>query len=707
MSSRLASLVILLGLLGCTSIPKGRSAVDKVDIAGTSGVDSSDAEEKLATATTPKFLGLFRGVLYDYELLDRYVLQRDLARLERFYRARGYYEAHARAGRVQQISDNHVRVELVVEEGNPTTVRDVTFIGLEGLPEEVITAIRRAVRRPLRKSKPFDEEKYTEAEEAVKRALTDNGYAYATVERDATIDVVAHTADVTFTVTPGVRARFGKVTIEGLGELPEDRVRRTLDIHEGDGYSTSELDSAQQALLDLQVFSSVEMIPDLGTDAPEQNQKPIVDLKVKVQPSKLRVIKLGGGIEFDAVKTDVHGLIGWESHNFFGGLRTFSVQFRPGLVFYPVRVNNFVTPTHFLPVEKLRVELRQPSFLEARTNGFIQPEFNVIPFLVPNPPEPLPNTPVPPVLGFVEPKTSVGLDRQLWKLFGSISYNFQVEAPFTYVGELDSALRTLVISYPQLVTNLDLRDDRIRPHSGLYLGNDLQVAGGPFGGHPTDVKVQPEIRGYVPVTRKITLAMRTSVGFLFPLNYGDIMENHIRDDLTPDNRNDRTREFQIMYFRGFFAGGPNSNRGYPLRGIAPHAFVPFLNPELGAQQLANNCDPTKTVCTSSVGGLSLWEASVELRFPVGGPISSAIFCDAADVAPKRFFLRFDRPHVSCGIGARYDTPVGPIRLDLGYRLPGLQVLHDLDDKEQREEGDPGELFGVLPLGIAFGIGESF
>ena len=30
------------------------------------------------------------------------------------------------------------------------------------------------------------------------------------------------------------------------------------------------------------------------------------------------------------------------------------------------------------------------------------------------------------------------------------------------------------------------------------------------------------------------------------------------------------------------------------------------------------------------------------------------------------------PHLSCGGGARYDTPVGPIRLDIGYRIPGLQ-----------------------------------
>lgn len=697
----------LLGSLGCTSIPEGRSAVDDLSLRGASGVDAADAEERLATASTPKFLGLFRGVVFDYELFDRYVLQRDLARVERYYRSRGYYEAHARAARVRHTAKNHVRVEVVVEEGTPTRVRQVTFPGADGLPKGVERAVKRAARVALPMDAPFDEEAFIRAEAEIKRALTDRGYAFATVERDATVDIIDHSAHVTFTLVPGRRARFGAVTVEGLGELPEDRVRRTLDIERGERYSTADLDTAQQALLDLQVFSSVEIIPDLA-HASATDPEPEVALHVKLQPAKLRAIKLGGGVEFDATKTDVHGLIGWENHNFFGGLRTFSVQFRPGLVFYPLRVDNLVAPTNLLPMEKLRAELRQPGFIEARTNGFVRPEFNVIPFLPPK----LPSEAS--VIGYAEPKFSVGVDRQTWRLYSALAYNFQVEYPFAYVGARDPALRTLIISNPQLLTNFDLRDDRVRPHKGIYVGNDFQVAGGPFGGNASDIKVQPEVRGYVPIGKKVTFAVRGSIGLLFPFNYGDIVQNQLGEPLTDANRADRTQEFQIMYFRGFYAGGPSSNRGYPLRGIGPHAFVPFLNPDLGAIQVANNCNPQSVdrvedldpSCAITVGGFSLWEASAELRFPIGGPISGAAFCDAADVSPKRFHMRWNRPHLSCGLGARYDTPVGPIRLDVGYRIPGLQVLETLTPQQQLEEGNPGNIFG-LPLGIAFGIGESF
>ena len=35
---------------------------------------------------------------------------------------------------------------------------------------------------------------------------------------------------------------------------------------------------------------------------------------------------------------------------------------------------------------------------------------------------------------------------------------------------------------------------------------------------------------------------------------------------------------------------------------------------------------------------------------------------------------FDVPHLSVGLGLRYMTPVGALRLDIGYRVPGAQWL---------------------------------
>ncbi|HEX7450964.1 MAG TPA: POTRA domain-containing protein, partial [Polyangiaceae bacterium] len=94
--------------LGCTAVPPGRSAVKSVEFTGNDAISEDDLEEKLATADSPSFLGFFQGVVYDWNVFDRFVLERDLQRIERYYRTRGYYHARVRAGRVFFVAKNKV-----------------------------------------------------------------------------------------------------------------------------------------------------------------------------------------------------------------------------------------------------------------------------------------------------------------------------------------------------------------------------------------------------------------------------------------------------------------------------------------------------------------------------------------------------------------------------------------------------------------------
>jgi outer membrane protein insertion porin family/translocation and assembly module TamA len=170
-----------------------------------------------------------------------------------------------------------------------------------------------------------------------------------------------------------------------------------------------------------------------------------------------------------------------------------------------------------------------------------------------------------------------------------------------------------------------------------------------------------------------------------------------------------------VFFRGFYSGGPSSNRGYPTRSIAPYGIVPFLNPTTVSQQVATNCDPSlgnidANRCSIPIGGFTLWEFSNEVRFQLTGPLSAAVFVDMSDVSPKPSDIRLTRLHLSTGVGARYETPVGPIRLDIGYRVQPLQVLGFANETDVARQdplaGLPPTIFGV-PLAIAFGIGEAY
>jgi outer membrane protein insertion porin family/translocation and assembly module TamA len=90
--------------------------------------------------------------------------------------------------------------------------------------------------------------------------------------------------------------------------------------------------------------------------------------------------------------------------------------------------------------------------------------------------------------------------------------------------------------------------------------------------------------------------------------------------------------------------------------------------------------------------------------PLVGPLRTVLFVDASDVSRERANIRFDYPHLSPGFGLRYVTPVGPIRFDVGYRLPYAQEV----DKQtlQPTEGTQSTIFGA-PIAIHFALGEAF
>jgi translocation and assembly module TamA len=113
----------------------------------------------------------------------------------------------------------------------------------------------------------------------------------------------------------------------------------------------------------------------------------------------------------------------------------------------------------------------------------------------------------------------------------------------------------------------------------------------------------------------------------------------------------------------FYSGGGGSVRGYDYQSIGPRT---------------RNNDPR--------GGLSLIEASVELRQRVSGPWGMAAFVDAgsvgADPTPK-----FNNLKVGAGLGLRYLTGIGPIRADVAVPL-------------NKEPGDSA-------FGFYIGIGQAF
>lgn len=696
--------------------------VSAVEIESDGVVDTGPVVEGLATAKSPRLFEVIPRVL-EYEIYDPTVLARDLERIERYYRARGYYEAKVTAARVIHTDENHVRVEIRVREGEPVRVVQADVPGLSSIPLDASAAVRGAVAgKKLVPGAIFDEDEFEGDKARIERALRSSGFAFAKVEGKARVDIARHAAYVTYSVEPGPRALYGPIQIIGLEEIPEAQVRDVLGLKEDGAYSSTEIEEAEAALSNLGIFSRVEVRQD--TSRPESRRVP---LQVVVQESKLRTIRLGGGTRLDTIRLSFHARAGWEDRNFLGGMRTFGIEGRPGVTLFPTSLQRLERPVKLLGEYKLSTQLTQPSFLEPRTTGFVAASYQLYPVLYPLPPEVDANREQ--ILGYHQIATRAGVERvfpgaappltQSHQFLLRPSYNWQANFPIFYQGKApvdqdgDPVLQKVLVSFPEFesVFTAVLIENKL----DIVFANSLQVAGFIFGGTVSDVKVQPELRTFIRniFGRGTVLATRLNVGVLFPADYGDTLDRQLIVNNPPDptSLNDPTnpqviRDQQKLLLRAFYSGGPSSNRGYPYRGVGPHGPVGFLIP--GANPV--NCERTPEACIRPLGGLTLWEASIEARFPVSGALSGVFFVDASDVRRTHTF-RLDRPHLSPGIGLRYNTPVGPVRLDLAYRAPYLQKIGE------RELGAEGGLpSGAAednflnqywtPLMLHFAIGEA-
>jgi outer membrane protein assembly factor BamA len=126
----------------------------------------------------------------------------------------------------------------------------------------------------------------------------------------------------------------------------------------------------------------------------------------------------------------------------------------------------------------------------------------------------------------------------------------------------------------------------------------------------------------------------------------------------------------------FFSGGADSLRGFPLNGAGPQGVATLCT---------SGSDPS--TCTAKItvptGGHELFIFNTEGRFPINTPISflkgklgGAIFYDGGNVYSRIGASQFVSGYSnSVGFGLRYQTPVGPVRIDVGRNLnpvPGLK-----------------------------------
>ncbi len=293
-----ALLAIAAAASGCATIPRGRWGVADVHVAGTEHLNAEALEVCLATRERGRFR-LPLGALSDpacgvppfdggrtlldfwswpwteWPLFDPSVYARDEDRVERWLRARGYYDGRLIESRVDPVdalrpasregSDAcasesegcEVRVSLTIEEGEPVRVRRIEIHGLDEIPAELRRRLRDAL--PFHADDIFDEALFQQAQQAMLRTLANQSYVDAQVFGNAKVDQERHEAYVAFDVRTGLPAVLGRICVFGNGELPASPILGATFLEPGHDFSLSSLEEAQRAIYALGVFSSVEI----------------------------------------------------------------------------------------------------------------------------------------------------------------------------------------------------------------------------------------------------------------------------------------------------------------------------------------------------------------------------------------------------------------------------------------------------------------
>ncbi len=646
---RLFVSVLLLTTLACATVPEVPPGpeVKQFEIEGEEALKEADIKRKILTAESSW------SPFSDPQYFDLNAWQGDLRRIERYYEARGYYQAKVEENEVKPLGEGEVALRVRVSEGEPTRIKRIDIKGLEELAAEFREEALEDL--PLQEGEIFVEDDWVGVKEQIALNLREQGFAEASVTGEVKVDVATREASVELHVVPGLRYKFGDIFISAD---PDAKVapRRIIEqargaIKEQSYYSESALSEAQNRVFQMGVFGAVKV----NRAAPNRANQ-TVPVVVEVRESPFHTVRSGGGIAFDQTRQQVRLLAEYTNRNFFGGLRRVTVGGRVGWAFIPtswdvIRNRREVAPQNG-PIVSAITEFEQPRFLFRDVSAQASVELE---------------RGLEQAYTFNSGRARVGLPWRPHPDF-SIFPSYNVETYQALAGSpiLDSRTPGLafgcesgicVLSFLEQVIEWDRRNDINEPKRGYYLALSFQEGGGPLQGDFAFLRIQPDARAYVSfgAEQRLTLAAKLKIGTLIPLTGADN---------------------QTPLVARFYSGGSASMRGFNTRRLSPLLLTQTSTSP--GERCANRIDDNRdgrvdercVVQTIAVGGNGLFESTVEARYNVAGNLVLAAFVDTGFVTVERFDFGNLRSQMRYAIGGgiRYRTPVGPVRFDFAHRL---------------------------------------
>lgn len=647
-----------------------------LDLNGVHGVSRRDLERSIATTKSEckslllvPFCMVSKSKLFvDKKYLDRDEFRRDVLRVLVFYWKRGYREAQVDTAVTRYGSDG-VRVTFDIREGPPTLIASLRVDYDSTLMDE------RRVRKLsiLRAGDPLNLVVLDTMRLTLQLYMWDRGHADAQVDTVISVDPAARRATVLLRAIPNWRTTVGTITVRGNDQVNVSTIQNSIMLRPGNLFRYVDLAESQRNLYESSLFRLA-----LFSVLPRPDS--VKNINIDVRETKMQEARIAGGLNnIDFVQTDGK----YTNYNTFGGARRLDLtgiignlgaSALNGRGFFRRATDDFTDLGTFTqPTWQVSADVKQPAWLRKPENAIS-------------------------VGGFAHRRAApaVYIDRgyggQLAftrslapRASASAAYRFEitrVEAGDVYFcvnyGVCDAPTVASLrlhqrLSPLQMSASIDRSDVPFSPTKGFIARADLEHASSVtisdyrFNRINADASAYTHFRYPSRDPRSQVLAGHVRLGFVQPLANG---ATNI-DLLHPRKR--------------FYAGGSKSVRGFDENQLGPRILT--ISPDtlqaagcdVTNETTLQTCDPNVAALANRrftprpIGGTSLVEASVEFRVPFALKMEWAVFLDGAFVGGTKL----QGPNgvekavpgafaITPGVGFRYRSPVGPIRIDLGF-----------------------------------------
>lgn len=707
-------------------------AVNTIDFEGLEVMDASDLEDVIATEArtcrnliyTPICWLTDSGTFEENPRLDLVELERDELRIRVHYWRAGFRLAEAEA--VVEEEDEGVRILFRIHEGPPTLVSAVDVLQSDSVLSE--RELEQA-RLPAA-GEPLDLSVMDSAGVRIRSMLRARGYAAGTVSDTALPADDANRTRVRYAVIPGPLTTLTSVEVSGNRQVEDATIRRLVDLQPGAVFRAEDLQQAQRSLYRSELFRQVILRTEARSDS-------TVAVILNVQEAPFRQIRLGGGITtIDFVQVESR----YTLYNWFGSARRLDLRAALGNLLAPqlfgsrvfgsaapFGVGDVVEDAFLRPTWELSADLSQPWLFSTRTAlslgvfgrrrsvpGIVVDQGYGASVTFSRPV--VERTPV--SLGYSYERTSV----EAGDLYFCVNFGVCQD------DLIDALSGEQSLSPLSLVARTDRTDDPLFPSRGWTGRLDLEHASTFTASDFRYNRGTLELTGFLPVGPG-TLAARFRAGWVRGLG-GTAVAVGV-PDATGDLLHPRKR---------FYTGGSRSVRGYGENQLGPRILSippgrllegdsarPGCTPE---DLAAGRCDPSDLPSDAfqprPLGGTSVLGGSLEYRLPLITDLSAAFFVDAATVGDAGLDVPAGtRRAITPGMGIRYRSPVGPIRLDLGVRpirgerLPVITQVEGEDGTLRLVQLDQSRLYNpveqegstfrrlISRLQLHLSIGEAF